>query len=109
MSYHCYESDAAYFDLVAQSADPKDRKRLRQVAAAYRAMAKKPEPDFDSRRAHWSHRAATCRAMIERFESPVCRTQLLRLAETYDLLAGTCGEGYEPAGSGDALAAQLSR
>jgi hypothetical protein len=109
MAYHCHDSDAAYFDLVAQTGDPKDRKQLRLVAAAYRTMAKKPEPRFDSRRAHWIHRAATCRVLIERFESPICRTQLLRLAETYDLLAVSCDEILEPAGSNGQLAAQLLR
>jgi hypothetical protein len=107
--YHCHDSDAAYFDLVAQSADPKDRKLLRQVAATYRTMAKKPEPRFGSRREQWTHRATTCRALIERFESPVCRIQLLRLAETYDLLAVSCEEIFEPAGSNGRLAAQLLR
>ena len=94
MSYHCYDSDAAYFDLAAQSADPKDRKQLRLVASAYRAMAKKPEPRFSSRREQWSHRAATCRTLSERFEHPACRIQLLRLAETYELLAASAGEGF---------------
>ena len=106
MSYHCYDSDAAYFDLVAQSADPKDRKHLRQVAAAYRTMAKKPEPHFSSRREQWSHRAATCRTLAEQFEHPACRVQLLRLAETYELLAGTCEDGFMGAGSSGQVAAQ---
>jgi hypothetical protein len=105
MSYHCHDSDAAYFDLVAQTADPKERKQLREVAAAYRAMAKQPQPDFSSRRQHWSHRAATCRTLSERFEHPACRAQLLRLAETYELLASTCEDGFAPAASGGELTA----
>ena len=96
MSYSGYESDAAFFDLIAQAANSKDRKQLRQVAAAYRALAKKSNGHAGSRRDHWDHRAATCRALAERFPYPACRSQLLRLAETYDLLAGSCDETFEP-------------
>ena len=96
MSYSGYESDAAFFDLVAQSAGPDDRKHLRKVAATYRALAKKSDGHVGSRRDHWDHRAATCRALAEQFEYPACRSQLLRLAETYDLLAGSCDETFEP-------------
>ena len=97
MTYHCYQSDAAFFDLVAQAADPKDRKPLRQVAATYRSLARDGEPRFGSRREQWDHRAATCRALSTQFENPACRSQLLRLAATYDLLAVTCDENLEPA------------
>jgi len=92
MFYSGFESDAAYFDLIAQSADPKDRKQLRQVSATYRSLAKNGEPHFVSRGLHWSNRAAKCRELSEQFKTPACRTQLLRLAESYEVLAGASGE-----------------
>ncbi len=92
MFYSGFESDAAYFDLVAQSADPKDRKQLRQVSAIYRSLAKNGEPHFVSRGLHWSNRAEKCREFSEQFKNPACRSQLLRLAESYEVLAGACGE-----------------
>jgi hypothetical protein len=93
MSHHGFESDAAYFELVAQAADPADRRHLRQVAATYRSLAKNGKHVACSRREHWSDRAAQCRTLLEQFKHPECRTQLQRLAETYDLLAETCDDG----------------
>jgi hypothetical protein len=93
MSNHGFESDAAYFELAAQSADPADRRHLRQVAAAYRALAKNGKDVSSSRQEHWSHRAAQCRTFLKKFKHPECRTQLLRLAETYGLLAEACDDG----------------
>jgi hypothetical protein len=93
MSNPGFESDAAYFDLVAQQANSADRKHLRQVAAAYRALAKTGNRVAGSRQEHWSERATQCRMLLAQFEHPECRTQLLRLAETYDLLAQTCTDG----------------
>jgi hypothetical protein len=90
MSHSGFQSDAAFFDLMAHSADPKDRQHLRQVAATYRTLAKNGGADSASREEHWSNRAAKCRELSEQFENPACHTQLLRLAETYDLLAETC-------------------
>ena len=91
MSYAGFQSDAAFFDLIAPSADPKDRQHLRQVAATYRTLAKNAGED-STREEHWSNRAATCRELSEKFRNPACRTHLLRLAETYDLLAATCSK-----------------
>jgi hypothetical protein len=92
MSHQGFESDAAYFDLIAQSAKPEDRKHLRQVATTYRTLARNGETGLGPRREHWSNRAAKCRTLAEQFQNPACRLQLLRLAETYDLLAGTCDD-----------------
>jgi hypothetical protein len=92
MFHQGFENDATFFELIAQTAGPEDRKHLRQVAATYRSLAKNGETRFRSRREHWSNRAATCRTLSEQFENPTCRTQLQRLAETYDLLAGTCDD-----------------
>ena len=92
MFYSGFESDAAFFDLIAQSADPKDRKQLRQVSATYRSLAKNGGTHFVSRGEHWRNRAAKCRELSEQFQNPACRIQLLRLAESYDLLALACGE-----------------
>jgi hypothetical protein len=93
MSNHGFESDAAYFALVAQAATPADRRYLRQVAAAYRSLAKNGKDVSSCRQEHWSNRAAQCRTLLDKFKHPECRTQLLRLAETYDLLAETCNDG----------------
>jgi hypothetical protein len=106
MFYSGFESDAAYFDLIAHSADSKDRKQLRQVSATYRSLAKNGEPRFVSRGLHWSNRAAKCRELSEQFKNPVCRTHLLRLAESYEMLAGACGE--QPTLRKPALAVDLA-
>ena len=87
-----YLSDAAFFDLVAPSADAKDRQHLRQVAVAYRRLAKNAGAETTSRAEHWSNRAAKCRELSGQFKNSACRTHLLRLADTYELLAETCSK-----------------
>jgi hypothetical protein len=92
-----FESDAAFFDLVARSAtDPVDRDQLRQVADKYRALAQQ-ESEFSSkthisRADYWRHRARECRALAKQFTSTKCREQLKRLADTYDQMAAQQAE-----------------
>jgi hypothetical protein len=86
-----FENDAAYFDIIAkQSNDPTDRHQLREVAEAYRLRSKGNGTGTGSprtRREHWQSRADECRRLLERFGNPTCRTQLQRLADTYDMMA----------------------
>jgi hypothetical protein len=86
--YNGFDADAAYFDLIAsQTSDRNDRKELRRVADAYRALAKY-EVAGGNRQEHWMQRADRCRQFASQFTADVCRQRLLRLAETYDILAG---------------------
>ena len=82
-----FQCDAAYFDVVAQQAtDRQDRRDLKLVADAYRALSK-GAVICGHRQDRWRTRASKCRALTDQFKSEVCRTHLLRLAEAYDLLA----------------------
>jgi hypothetical protein len=83
-----FESDAAYFDIVARDArDPADRRYLREVAKKYRSLSKNGGASVTrSRREHWRHRAEECRTLAEQFTNATCRTQLQRLADTYDMM-----------------------
>src|SRR5262245_13760118 len=91
MSYRGFESDAAYFEIVAhQSSNAADRKELRKVASTYRSLAnRRVRPSWQSRQDHWRKRAEECRTLSEQFKNEACRAQLVRLAETYELMAGT--------------------
>ena len=83
-----FESDAAYFEIVAgQSKNPSDRRHLREVAKKYRSLSKNGKaPLLLSRREHWQHRAEECRTLADQFTDAACRSQLQRLADTYDLM-----------------------
>ena len=82
-----FQCDAAYFDVVAQQAtDQQDRRDLKMVADTYRALSK-GAVIYGHRHDRWSTRASKCRTLAGQFNSEVCRTHLLRLAEAYDLLA----------------------
>jgi|SRR5262245_37904178 len=83
-----FESDAAYFDIVAaQSKDVADRRHLREVAKKYRSLSKNGKaPLLQSRREHWQHRAEECRTLADHFTNDACRIQLQRLADTYEML-----------------------
>jgi len=87
-----FDSDAVFFDIVAsQSKDLVDRRALKEVAKAYRSLSKSalPQPIL-TRREHWAHRAEECRTLADQFRNPACRTQLRRLAETYDMMVNHC-------------------
>ena len=83
-----FESDATYFEIVAsQSKDSTDRRHLREVAKTYRSLSKNGKaPLLLSRREHWAHRAEECRTLADQFRNETCRTQLQRLADTYELM-----------------------
>jgi hypothetical protein len=82
-----FESDAAYFDIVAsQSKNPSDRRHLREVAKKYRSLSKNGGTVIRSRREHWQNRAEECRTLADQFSNDACRTQLQRLADTYDMM-----------------------
>jgi len=83
-----FESDAAYFEIVAsQSKDPSDRRNLREVAKKYRSLSRNAKmPLLVSRRQHWQHRAEECRTLADQFTNAACRAQLQRLADTYDMM-----------------------
>ena len=85
-----FESDAAYFDLVATSQqDPQVRRELQELASTYRALAKNNgELIRGTREQQWIKRAEECRTLADRFQSQECRAYLHRLADTYDMLAG---------------------
>jgi hypothetical protein len=93
MSDYGFQSDAAYFDLVArQSKDPADQDQLRRVADIYREMAKNGVPGrsplFAKSRAElWRDRAEECRTLSDQFKNEACRIQLNRLAEAYEKMA----------------------
>ncbi len=90
MPYHGFEADAAYFDLAANGAsDPQLAKEFKNLARTYRDLAKKARPDmiFKSRSERWAHRAEVCRVLSGGVVSEECRSQLLRLADTYDMLS----------------------
>src|SRR5262245_16003878 len=83
-----FESDAAYFEIVAsQSKDSADRRHLREVAKKYRSLSKNSRaPLIRSRREHWQHRAEECRTLADQCTNETCRTQLQRLADTYEMM-----------------------
>ena len=84
------KADAAFFDLAANGArDPQIAKEFKSLARAYRDLAKKARPDmiFKSRSERWAQRAEECRTLSDGVMSEECRSQLLRLANTYDVLA----------------------
>jgi hypothetical protein len=87
-----FDSDAAFFDIVAgQSANPTDRSALKEVAKTYRSLSKNVSPKpLLSRREHWAQRAEECRTLADQFCNPACRAQLRRLAETYDMMVAHC-------------------
>lgn len=87
-----FESDAAYFDIVAnQTKNPSHKRRLREVAKAYRLLSKRaPERAILSRREQWQYRAEECRRLSEQFQNSTCRAQLQRLADTYEMLVAHC-------------------
>jgi len=93
MSDRAFESDAAYFDLVARlSKDPTDQIELRKVAEVYRSLAKHGLPGrsplyMKSRADLWRDRAEECRTLSDQFTNWSCREQLNRLAETYERMA----------------------
>jgi|SRR5215510_5579840 len=89
MSDPGFESDACYFDLVArQTLSVEDQKELRAIAATYRALARSAAFPPSTPQEHWAKRAEECRILCETFKTEMCRTQLTRLAETYETLAG---------------------
>jgi hypothetical protein len=82
-----FEADAGCFDLIAgQTIDRDDWKQWKQVADTYRSLAKDETP-VGTRQSRWEQRAAQCRKMAAEFKGEACRVQLLRLADTYDVLA----------------------
>jgi hypothetical protein len=87
-----FDSDAAFFDIVAnQSKNPIDRRALKEVAKTYRSLSESVSPGpILSRQAHWAHRAEECRTLADQFRNPACRAQLRRLAETYDTMVAHC-------------------
>lgn len=100
MPHNGFESDAAFFDVVAaQARDAVDREELRQVASTYRSLAQlNRSPAAQSRRDHWRKRAEECRTLAEQFRNRTCRAQLTRLADTYELMAETCPDEGLPLG-----------
>jgi hypothetical protein len=85
MSHNGYDSDAAYFDLLAQqSRDVQTRQDFREVADTYRSL---PAMGGLNMIRHWQHRAEECRLLADHFQSLQCKDQLARLAETYEHLA----------------------
>jgi len=84
-----FESDAAFFEIAAQHcASASDQSDLRNVAQAYRALSIVARAgDGKSRRELWQDRAEACRALSEQFTSAICRQQLQRLAQAYELMA----------------------
>jgi hypothetical protein len=86
-SHNGFESDAAFFDLVAQyEKNKQEQQQLREVALTYRSLAKTPMVVAD-RSEHWRKRAEKCRALADQFKTEICREELTRLAKTYDMLA----------------------
>src|SRR5262245_26098493 len=84
-----FKSDAVYFDLIAkQSLDRTERAALRKVASTYKALAA-TWSILHTRREQWLKRAEECRTLADRFSNEVCRAQLLRLADSYDILAAS--------------------
>jgi len=84
-----FESDAAFFEVAAQHcANAADQSDLRNVAQAYRALSIVAcAGDGKSRRELWRDRAEQCRVLCEQFTSTICRQQLQRLAQAYELMA----------------------
>src|SRR5262249_61994213 len=88
MSDRAFESDAAYFDLVARLAkDPTDQIELRKVAEVYRSLAKRGLPGrsplfMKSRADLWRDRAGEGRTPSGQFTHWSCRGQTNRPAET---------------------------
>jgi hypothetical protein len=84
-----FEGDVALFEYLANHAQPKtDRSVYAQVASTYRKLVDQ-QRSFRDRQEQWAQRAGMCRLLAERFKSPPCQDYLLRLADTYDILAGT--------------------
>jgi hypothetical protein len=85
-----FENDAAYFEIIAQQQlDSAVRKELLEVAAAYHRLAStKGGSLVGTREERWRKRAEECRTLAEQFQNEKCRAHLLRLATSYDLLAG---------------------
>src|SRR4051812_30911332 len=97
MAEPAFEGDAAFFDVVAQSTDNREHARqLRQVAEKYRTLARNGHSLRRSRREYWLDRAEECRTLSDQFQSPVCREQLARLAESYEIMASTYVEDSFP-------------
>jgi hypothetical protein len=97
-----FESDANYFDLIAERAEqPADRKELLKVADTYRGLAKTEQelPLGSSRADNWKRRAEKCRTLASTFSSDVCRNQLNRLADAYEKIATAHREGLEESSS----------
>jgi hypothetical protein len=95
-----FASSAGYFEQRALRArDDNERQRLLEVAEFYRSLARiapslphgfKPNGTMpaNARLQRWEARAEECRVLAEHFKDPECRQRLVRLAETYDKLAG---------------------
>jgi hypothetical protein len=90
-----FKQSAEFFQARAEKAShPLTKERLAEQARFYRDLAaitpnfpkgyKLQLRTFANR---WRNRAEECRAMAEWFKDPICRTQLLALAETYERLA----------------------
>lgn len=92
-----FESDATYFDIVAdQSKDAAERRHLREVAKKYRSLSKNGKAAlFRSRREHWQHRAEECRTLADQFQNEACRSHLQRLADTYEMMVANSDQVAE--------------
>jgi hypothetical protein len=100
MSAPGFASSAGYFEQRALRArDDNERQRLLEVADFYRSLARitpalphgfrlNGSAPANTRFQRWEARAEECRVLAEHFKDPQCRQQLVRLAETYDKLAG---------------------
>ena len=95
MSDRAFESDAAYFDLVARlSKDPADQAELRKVAEVYRSLAKHGLPGrsplfMKSRADLWRDRAEECRAIALVLTDPRLKAEYQKLADDYLKLAAS--------------------
>ena len=99
MSIPGFATSAGYFEQRALRArDDNERQRLLEVAEFYRSLAGiapalppgfklNGEGPSNSRLQRWEARAEECRVLAEHFKDPHCRQQLVKLAESYDLLA----------------------
>ena|SRR4051794_381543 len=98
MGNSTYESDAAFFEVVAlETHDKEDQAELRRIAAMYRALAQTEQDQPAgalSRHDFWRKRAAECRAIMAQFTNAACRSQLERLAEAYELMASTYANDF---------------
>lgn len=85
-----FAQTAAYFDARAKTArDPMDAERFAEVAGFYRRLARITPgfPPHVNGARRWKSRAEECRTIAEHLTDPLCRVQMMRLADTYDGLS----------------------